>query len=140
MATIRLIEEHEASPEVKTIYDEVKKYFDLDFVPNVFKALANNPDNLKQQWEGFKQSEDQWVKEIGKETLYLLYLAVDVANRCDYCINFDTALLKQLGWDDKKIERLMNLIGTETYFNTYVDGLRLEPDVTPEVLEKKKAA
>ena len=80
MATIRLVEEHEASVEVKAIYEEAKKFFGLDFVPSVFKALAHNPENLKAQWAGIKQAEDYW----GKETTYLISLAVDVTNQCSY--------------------------------------------------------
>lgn len=136
MATIHLIEEQESSAEVKAIYDEIKRHFNLDFVPSVFKALAQHPDDLKQQWEGFKQTEQYW----GKETLYLVSLAVDVINRCSYCINFDTAMLKQLGYSDEKIENLMKLIGSESFFNAYVDGLQIEPDVTPATFERKMAA
>lgn len=80
MATIRLIEENEASPEVKAIYEEIKQHFNLDFVPSVFKAIAHNPETLKVQWEGLKQDEEYW----GKETSYLISLAVDVTNGCDY--------------------------------------------------------
>ena len=80
MPTIRLVEESEASPEVKSIYADVKQHFGLDFVPSVFKAIANNPESLKAQWEGLKQDEDYW----GKETAYLISLAVDVTNQCDY--------------------------------------------------------
>lgn len=136
MATIHLIEEQEASPDVKAIYDEVKQHFNLDFVPNVIKAMANNPEDLKQQWEGIKQTEAYW----GKEIAYLIGLAVDVTNGCSYCINFDTAMLKQLGYDDAKIENLVKFIGANSYYNKYVDGLQLEPDVTPATFERKMAA
>lgn len=40
MATIHLIEENEASADVEAVYEEVKKHFNLDFVPNIFKAMA----------------------------------------------------------------------------------------------------
>lgn len=136
MATIHLIEENEASPDVKAIYDDIKKHFNLDFVPNSFKALAHNPEALKQAWEEFKETERVW----GKEIAYLIGLTVDVINGCSYCINFDTAMLKQLGYDDKKIESLIKMISTNNLYTAYVDGLQLEPDVTPDVIEKRKAA
>ena len=80
MATIHLIEENEASPEVKSIYEEVKQHFNLDFVPNAFKALAHDPESLKATLEEVKQDEKYW----GKETYYLINLAVDVTNQCSY--------------------------------------------------------
>jgi len=49
-------------------------------------------------------------------------------------------LLKQLGYDDTKIERLIRFISAGSLFDKYADGLQLEPDVTPAVMERKKAA
>jgi len=131
-----MIEENEASPEVKAIYDDVKQHFNLDFVPNAIKALAHDPESLKAQWEELKQTEQYW----GKEFTYAIGLAVDVINGCSYCINFDSAMLKSLGYDDKKIENLIKLIGSNSFYNAYVDGLQLEPDVTPATFERKMAA
>jgi AhpD family alkylhydroperoxidase len=136
MPTIRLVEENEASADVKAVYDDIKRHFNLDFVPSVFKAMAHNPEALKMGWEGFKQAEEVW----GKEKMYLIGLAVDITNGCDYCINFDTAMLKRLGYDDAKIESLINVIAGESYFNRYADGLQLEPDITPAVVERRRAA
>lgn len=135
MATIKLVEEKDASQDVRQVYQEIKEHFGLDFVPSIFKALAHEPDNLKAQWEGYKQAE----QAFGKETLTLLGLAVDVTNACEYCIEFDTALLKQLGYDDAKIEGVINFISANSYFNRYVQGLHLEPDVTAEKLGRKMA-
>ena len=136
MATIKLVTEQEAAPEVKEIYEDVKRHFNLDFVPNAIKAMARNPQMLKEQWEGLKQAETAW----GKETFYLLSLAVDVVDGCDYCINFDTAMLKTLGWDDARIEQLVAFVSLAGMWNTYVTGLQLETDVTPEVIAGRMAA
>lgn len=136
MTTIRLISEEEASPEVHEVYEDVKDHFNLDFVPNIIKAMANNPATLRQQWETMKQAESAW----GAETFYLLSLVSDVVNGCDYCAHFDAAMLKQAGWDDAKIEGLTNFIANAVMWNTYVKGLGLEPDVTPEKIERRMAA
>lgn len=49
-------------------------------------------------------------------------------------------MLKQLGYDDAKIERLINSISLGSYYNRYVDGLQLEPDVRPDIIQRKMAA
>lgn len=137
MATIMLVEESTAPEEIKQVYNEVKEYFNLDFVPNAFKAIAHQgPEILRQQWEGLKESE----KLLGKEATYLIALAVDITNGCDYCINFDSSVLKQLGYDDKKIEAVVNLISLNSFYNRYVEGLQLETDVTPQTMTGKMAA
>ncbi len=135
METIHLISENEAPANVRAIYDDIKRHFDLDFVPSIFKAVAHNPAVLMQQWETFKQAESMW----GKETLYLVSLAIDVTNGCDYCINFDTAMLKQLGYSDAKIESLITFISGNNFYNIYAEGLQLVPDVTPAVVERQMA-
>lgn len=133
---IRLTEENEASAEVKAVYQDVKRHFDLDFVPNIIKAWAQNPETLKAGWEGYKQAEQTW----GKEKTYLVSLAVDVTNHCDYCINFDIAMLKRLGYDDTKIEGLISVIAGQNFLDRYANGLQLEPDYTPAVVERRMAA
>jgi AhpD family alkylhydroperoxidase len=134
--TIRLVSEEEASPEVNAIYQDVKKHYNLEFVPNAMKALAHDPVALKQAWEGLVQLEEYW----GLEMATVIALAVDVTNGCQYCINFETALLKEMGYSDEKIHNLVSFIAQESFFNRYVEGLGLEPDVTPAMMERKKAA
>ncbi|MBE0477151.1 MAG: hypothetical protein IBX62_08655 [Coriobacteriia bacterium] len=80
MATIHLIEENEASAEVRQVYEDIKTHYGFGFVPNIFKALAHQPEILKLQWEGYKQAERTW----GKEMVTLMSLAVDVTNGCRY--------------------------------------------------------
>lgn len=136
MPTVKLISEQEASPDVIEVYEDIKNHFNIDFVPNVFKAMARNPEALIQGWEQLKDIEETW----GKEMTYLLSLAVDVTNGCDYCTNFDTAMLKQLGADDEKIEQIVSFIALNNMYNKYVQGLQLEPDLTPEVMDQQMAA
>lgn len=137
MATINLIEEHQASPELKHLYQEIKSHFNLDFVPNVYKAMAiQGPEAMQMMWQAYLQMEQQW----GLETLALIGLAVDVTKGCDYCTSFDTTMLKQMGYDDAKIEALVNMISMNNMYSSYVQGLGLEPDVTPGTMQRKKAA
>ena len=50
MATIALISEQEATGKVKEVYEQIQKAFGLPFVPNLFKAMAHNPDLLEANW------------------------------------------------------------------------------------------
>lgn len=72
--------------------------------------------------------------------VFAVNLAVDIMNSCSYCINFDISMRKQLGYDDAKIDDLLLLIGLGGLGNLYADGLQLEPDVTPEIIERRKTA
>lgn len=39
---------------MKDIFDDIKRTFDLPFVPNLFKAMANHPAYLETSWNRFK--------------------------------------------------------------------------------------
>ena len=50
MASIKMIDENDVSGKVKEIYDEIKKSLGIDFVPNLYKVMAHNPDYLEVNW------------------------------------------------------------------------------------------
>ena len=54
MAIIKMVEEEQAEGIVKQIYTEIKKNLGIDFVPNMYKAMAPKPDFLKANWEKIK--------------------------------------------------------------------------------------
>ncbi len=140
LATIHLITEQEATPEVKRIYDEIKQYYGIDFVPRIFQAFAHDPHALHHHWEQTKSAESA----LGKEKFHLMGLAVATLAGCDYCINFHITMLKQEGYDDSKIENCLALISSFEGSSAYTIGLQLEPDVTPDkaakMRPKRKAA
>ena len=53
-ATVRLVEENAAGGKVREIFDDIKRTKNLDFVPNFWRALATNPDQLDLVWRQLK--------------------------------------------------------------------------------------
>jgi hypothetical protein len=43
MPAIRMVEEDEATDEVRELYGEIKSTLGIDFVPNMYKLMAPNP-------------------------------------------------------------------------------------------------
>jgi len=89
MATFKLIEYQDASPEVRAIYDDIMATRKIDWINNFWKGIAHDPATLKRTWESIKQimapgALDALTKE-------LLYIAVSVTNNCSYCIASHTA-------------------------------------------------
>ena len=54
MPHVQPIEENEASPEVKEVFDDIKKLRQVEEVNNFWKYLANHPPTLKRTWESLK--------------------------------------------------------------------------------------
>ena len=83
MASVKLIPEEEATGKVKTLYEEIKTRLGIDFVPNLYRAMAANPDYLEANWRkdqavmGQSQRLDPLTKEI-------IAVAVSAVNACHY--------------------------------------------------------
>ena len=51
MALSRAFEEHEIGADARRIFDDVRRSFDLPFVPSIFKLAAANHEYLSCMWE-----------------------------------------------------------------------------------------
>ena len=83
MASVKLISEDEATGKVKALYDEIKADLGTDFVPNLYKAMASNPEYL----EANRHRERAIMSESGRlDTLTkeIIAVAVSAVNACDY--------------------------------------------------------
>ena len=83
MASINLISEEEATGKVKEIYEQIKSQLGIDFVPNLYKAMAASPDYLEANWNRVQAI---MVKEgkLDRLTKEILAVAVSAVNGCDY--------------------------------------------------------
>jgi AhpD family alkylhydroperoxidase len=131
MALMKMIEEQDASPEVKAVYDDIKATRQVDWINNFWKVLANDPKTLKRTWEDLKQimapgALDPLTKE-------LIYLAVSVTNGCEYCTVSHTASARRAGMTAEMQHELMAVIGMANETNRLVDGYQV--DVDPKLLE-----
>ena len=126
MATVKLVEIDEASPAVREVYDDIMQTRQIDWINNFWKALAVQPDLLRRTWEGVKSvmapgALDPLVKEM-------LYIAVSVANGCQYCINSHTAAARKKGMTDEMLAELMAVVGMASQTNSLANGLQVEVD------------
>ena len=126
MATVKLTEYEDASPEVKQVYDDIMATRQIDWVNNFWKALAVQPELLQRTWEGVKRvmapgALDPLIKEM-------LYVAVSVTNGCSYCINSHTAAARKKGMTDDMLAELMAVVGMANQTNSLVNGFQVQLD------------
>ena len=83
MASVKLISEEEATGKVKAIYEEIKADLGTDFVPNLYKAMAANPEYLEanRRKEKAIMSESTRLDALTKE---IIAVAVSAVNACHY--------------------------------------------------------
>ena len=126
MALVKMIEYAEASPAVKAVYDDIMKTRGVDWINNFWKALANDPAQLKRIWETVKQvmapgALDPLVKEM-------VYVAVSATNGCEYCTYSHTASARKKGMTDAMLMELMAVVGLANETNRLANGLRFPVD------------
>jgi AhpD family alkylhydroperoxidase len=126
MATVKLINYSEANAEVRAIFDDIKATRNVADVNNFWKALANQPDNLKRIWQSVK--EIMVAGEIDSLTKEMIYVAVSIANNCDYCIHSHTAAATAKGMTDGQYQELMAVISLANTTNALATGFKTPVD------------
>ena len=126
MTLVPLIEYRDASPEVRSVYDDIMKTRGVDWINNFWKALANDPKELARVWRNVKQvmapgALDALVKEM-------VYVAVSATNGCEYCTHSHTAAARKKGMSDAMLMELLAVVGLANETNRLANGLRIEVD------------
>jgi AhpD family alkylhydroperoxidase len=131
MSTVKLVDEHTKHPKVKAIFDDIKATKKIDRVPNIWRALATNPDHLELCWTRLKA-----IMQPGKvdlQTKEIVALAVSVTNSCRYCINSHTAATQKLGLSTEALGEVLAVVGLFNQMNKLADAYQIEPDILPKV-------
>ncbi len=126
MATVSLIEYENASDEVRAVFDDIKRTRNIKDVNNFWKALANHPTTLKRTWDDLKQvMQPGALDALTKE---MIYVAVSVANNCDYCIHSHTANAFAKGMTPAQYQELLAVIGMASETNSLSTAMKVPVD------------
>lgn len=83
MALVRLVPEDEATGKVAAVYDEIKSGLGIDFVPNLYKVMASNPEYLEANWRKV-QAIMVAPGRLDRLTKEIIAVAVSAVNACGY--------------------------------------------------------
>ena len=126
MATVSLIRYENATPEVKAIFDDIKRTRKLDEVNNFWMALANHPETLRRTWETVKQvMRAGALDELTKE---MIYVAVSITNNCEYCIHSHTAAAFGKGMTAEQYQELVAVTATAHQTNVLANTFKVPVD------------
>jgi AhpD family alkylhydroperoxidase len=126
VATFGLIEYHDASPEVRAVYDDIMATRKTDWVNNFWKALAHDPAALARTWETVKQVMGPGA--LDPLTKEMIYVAVSMSNQCDYCVASHIAGARSKGMTDEQLKELIAVVGLANANNRIVAGYQVEID------------
>src|SRR6202167_1956231 len=92
------IDYRDAAPEVRAVFDDIKRTRKVDDVNNFWKYLAHDPRTLKRTWESVKDIMAPGA--LDAVTKEMIYLAVSVTNGCAYCIASHGAAARNAGMNE----------------------------------------
>ena len=120
------IEENEATEKVKEVYDDIKSSRHITEVPNFWRMLANDPDELERSWNSLKQVMKKGA--LDHVTKELIYVAVSITNGCEYCIRSHSFAAKKKGATDEMLKEMFAVVGLANKNNKLVDSYQVEVD------------
>ena len=131
MSTVKLFSDAQAeiNPAVKAVFDDIRATRKSDFINNFWRALANDPANLKRVWDQLKSvmtvegALDPLVREM-------IYIAVSTTNSCSYCVHSHTAAARARGMTDAQHGELLTIIGLAAQTNHLANAMQVPPDET----------
>ena len=126
MPIFKPIQESEAKRKVKEIYDEIKTTRQITDVPNFWKMLANDPNELDRTWNSLKDIMKKGA--LDPVTKELIYVAVSITNGCEYCIKSHSAAAKKKGATDEMLKEMFAVVGLANKNNKLVDSYQVEVD------------
>ena len=129
-ASIKIVEEKDATGKVEKIYENIRSTLGIDFVPNMYKAMAVTPDYLEMTW-GKVQAVMGNDGKLGKKTKDIVALTVSIMSGCNYCIGVYNDAVKHAGLDDEALLELYEVIDLYTGLNRLNIGLQTQKDEKP---------
>jgi uncharacterized peroxidase-related enzyme len=135
IATVTPVDESAARGKVAEIFADIRAVKKLDFVPNMWRVLATNPDQLELIWTRLKAL--MHPEAVGRQsrldplTREIIALAVSATNGCSYCINSHTAAVRKLGAGVETLGEILAIVALFNSTNAIAEGYQIQPDVLP---------
>ncbi len=128
--TTETVEESTAEGKVRVIYDDIKKTLGIDFIPNMYKAMALNPDYLELTWNRV-QAVMSKEGRLDKNTKDIIALTVSIMSGSNYCIDVYSGAVSHNGLDDEAITEIYAIIDIYSGLNRFNIAQQTEKDEKP---------
>ena len=126
MNIFKPVNEKKVKGKVKKVFDDIKKSRNIKKVPNFWRYLANNSNNLERTWNNTKTvMKGGALNPVVKE---LIYIAVSITNSCEYCTRSHTYAAKKKGATEKMINEMIEVVGIANQNNKLVEAHQVEVD------------
>jgi uncharacterized peroxidase-related enzyme len=128
MALVSYVSKDDTADAVRPIFEGMEKK--LGAVPNVFRAMAHNPDML----QGFLALNSALARtKLDGKLRELAYIKASELNGCAYCLHHHRALGKKAGLSDRQVNETTDFETSDAYDALQRDVLRYTEEVTRHI-------
>jgi Carboxymuconolactone decarboxylase family len=116
-----------AGPEVRTLLDEIRAFYEAREVPLPFRLIAHDPAYAADVWAATRRAFAD--NRLGRRLKEALAFAVSLTSRSRFGTAFHLGELRRLGVGKRGV---MEVLGVTQMFSSYTkiaDTLQLEPDM-----------
>lgn len=125
-ALVPLVGDDQASEEVRAVFDDIRATRRTDFINNFWRALANDPPTLRRVWSQVKAVMAPGA--LDPVTKEMIYIAVSVANNCDYCVHSHTRAARHKGMSEDQLRELLAVVALASQTNSLAQGYQVPID------------
>jgi AhpD family alkylhydroperoxidase len=128
----KLIEYKDMQPRAKAVVEKIAagRGSDPADINNVWKALARHPDLMEQFAEEMRNV--MGPGKLDPLTKELIYLAVSVANQCDYCVNSHGYMARKKGMTEEMFGEFVSIVTLAQKGNKIATAYRVPVDAAFE--------
>lgn len=126
MSIVKILSDAELSPAARAVVDDIRATRQTDFVNNFWRALAHDPETLARTWASLK--EVMRPGALDAKTKEMLYVAVSMANACEYCIRSHTTAARAKGMTEAELMELVAIVGMASETNRMATALQVPVD------------
>jgi len=118
------------------VFDDIKENRKTKHINNFWKDLSHNDEELYNTWNELKSvmSEGE-IPYLYKE---MIYIAVSIANNCNYCIHSHTYAAKKAGMTDTQQKELLRVILMANKTNALATALGTKLDDVFDVSKEEE--
>lgn len=123
MATVKRIDESQFDAQAQAVFADIRATRGDDFINNLWYYLAFDPPFLEEIWTGVRDvmAKPSALDPLTKE---MIYVAVSMANACDYCVHSHTAAAKAKGMTPEMHADLLRVATMAARTNALANGVK----------------
>jgi len=123
---VKPIEYSAAGAEVRVVYDEIMAARGVADVNNFWKYLAHDPVELRSVWDALRAVMADGA--LSPQVKELIYVAVSIANGCDYCVASHSGAAAAKGATAEMMNEMRRVVAMASRTNALAVGLRVPVD------------